>query len=538
MPSSQNNWTLRIVLCSVITGQIVHSLPKLEYSEIPVWTWVDGLAIINQTSRFDIHGNNQSSQEYPGARSGSAVWQDSNGDVWMFGGEGIDSRQVDDDIIVSDGGDTTYLLNSLWQFEMTKQTWKAVHQGGKDSLVPSSRHYAAACGLTDKFVLIYGGLGYNYTAYDDLWLFDLQRFKWQQLKFTQRNDHFPEARGDAIYWCTQESLWIFGGLRSNSEVLSDFWKFSMTSKTWEALNLTMEKSERELVASLGQKSGAAKWIVNEEYLYMFGGNTLQNFQHYRHLVNGLTSDLWKYSIERKTWRFVRGFTERKQPGKYGTIWETSPENNPGCRQHSMSWVDGKGDLWLFGGEGIMTDPVINMYSRTHPLSDLWKFNTTVDMWTWMGGAMNIDAGGFYGVKGEQDIKNQPTPRCEAITVTYNDTVYLFGGLGHDRNDDDGWLNDLWTMVLVNTSTYNHALINGKKIPLSPTEAFLMTLGIIVAISILFVFATWGKKCCNLPRHKPSAKSPAGFDVKYSPLSDDTEFTITGMSTSMKDIPNF
>ena len=52
---------------------------------------------------------------------------------------------------------------------------------------------------------------------------------------------------------------------------------------------------------------------------------------------------------------------------YGTQGSPDPGNVPGARQSSVSWIDGSGNLWLFGGFGY--DAAGN-FSR---LNDLWRF---------------------------------------------------------------------------------------------------------------------------------------------------------------------
>ncbi|XP_077865700.1 uncharacterized protein LOC144352634 [Saccoglossus kowalevskii] len=502
----------------------------VQFFVLLVWTWIDGADFRNQTSLTE-----ENSVQYPGSRSGAAYWQDNNGNIWMFGGEGFDVsetiNQADSELpFYPSNGAETYLLNTLWKFDIHKNSWSLVHHGGSEKDVPVARHYAAACGVTGELYLLYGGIGYKYETHSDLWLFDISMLKWERLSTTQSDKNVPEARGDVAYWCTQDALWLYGGLRSNFEVLSDFWKFSLKSKTWTKLSITIENSGRELVRSLNPRNGAMTWNVNDTDLYMFAGNSIQNYEHYRHLANGLSSDMWKFSTMSGNWTFLAGFTETKQPGNYGERGEINKKNNPGCREHGATWVDKDNNLWLFGGEGTATLPV-GIYTQTDPLADLWKFDTSVRSWIFFGGSKSEEARAVYGSKLKPDPSNLPPPRCESLAWYYNDTVYLFGGIGHDNYEQDGWLNDLWAMVLIDIPPYTLMFTNKPRSAISPTKAFLMTLGILVVISVFFIFLVWGKKYCNLPRHKPSAKSPAGFDVKYSPLVDDTDFTI--MSTSSK-----
>jgi len=67
------------------------------------------------------------------------------------------------------------------------------------------------------------------------------------------------------------------------------------------------------------------------------------------------------------WTWVSGDSTVDQPGFYGTKGVAAATNTPGGRRDSISWIDGKDNLWLFGGNGY--------YSKGDEgfLNDLWKF---------------------------------------------------------------------------------------------------------------------------------------------------------------------
>ncbi len=51
---------------------------------------------------------------------------------------------------------------------------------------------------------------------------------------------------------------------------------------------------------------------------------------------------------------------------------------------AISWVDGNGDLWLFGGGESDSHGVTNL------LNDLWEFNPSTHEWAWMGGSSRVN----------------------------------------------------------------------------------------------------------------------------------------------------
>jgi hypothetical protein len=76
------------------------------------WTWVNGSNVGNVAGTYGTLGIGSASNA-PGVRNGSFSWTDSTGNLWLFGGYGLDST----------GTLTTGALNDLWKFNPTAKTW-------------------------------------------------------------------------------------------------------------------------------------------------------------------------------------------------------------------------------------------------------------------------------------------------------------------------------------------------------------------------------------------------------------------------------
>ena len=107
----------------------------------------------------------------------------------------------------------------------------------------------------------------------------------------------------------------------------------------------------------------------------------------------------------------------------------------------MTWID-KGDLWMFGGSGF-DNFSRGAYAQSGLLSDFWMFNTSSDQWVWIGGLSKSEGVPVFGEKGQPDMPNIPGPREGAVSFFFEETMWLFGGAGHDVKQFDGILNDLW-----------------------------------------------------------------------------------------------
>lgn len=122
-----------------------------------------------------------------------------------------------------------------------------------------------------------------------------------------------------------------------------------------------------------------------------------------------------------------------QPGIYGTLGVASSSNVPGGRSGAVSWADGSGNLWLFGGNGYDST---NTGSQL--LNDLWEFSPTTKEWTWVSGSSTgtsvNSAHGTAGVYGTLGV---------ASSADSSGNLWLFGGAGYDSTGANGLLNDLW-----------------------------------------------------------------------------------------------
>jgi hypothetical protein len=80
--------------------------------------------------------------------------------------------------------------------------------------------------------------------------------------------------------------------------------------------------------------------------------------------------------------------------KYGIKGIENENNIMGSRTLSLSWTDNENNLWLFGGEQL--NPINN---RTELLSDLWRFNISSGIWTWISGEDKPNSQSVHGTIG-------------------------------------------------------------------------------------------------------------------------------------------
>src|SRR5204863_8589158 len=134
------------------------------------------------------------------------------------------------------------------------------------------------------------------------------------------------------------------------------------------------------------------------------------------------NDLWRYSPATKEWTWMTGTHAYNDAGNFGTIGVPSPANRPPSIGFGAStWVDLNGNLWMFGGTWYN--------SSLGSQSNLWKYDISTNLWTWMKGPGVGYQTGVYGVQGVPGINNYPGGRSEDPTAWVDNAgdFWLFGG---------------------------------------------------------------------------------------------------------------
>lgn len=138
------------------------------------------------------------------------------------------------------------------------------------------------------------------------------------------------------------------------------------------------------------------------------------------------------------WAWMSGSQAAGATGVYGTLGDTSISNVPGARRNAFTWTDSSGNLWLFGGYGKDSS------GDAGELNDLWVYNPTTYLWTWMGGSKTANAPAVYGGLGASSTTYIPGSRDSGVAWTDKDgNLWLFGGNGYDSAGKLGYLSDLW-----------------------------------------------------------------------------------------------
>ncbi len=400
------------LLCLVLTIQSVL------YGQNNQWSWMKGDITPNFAGVYGTKGAPDINNK-PGSRDGAVSWADLNGNIWLFGGSGYSTS-------TALSGD----LNDLWKFDTISKRWTWVT--GNSTL--------------NSFG-VYGNKG------------------------TAAPGNQPGSRSNGNSWTDQNgNLWLFGGYgngKSSSGWLNDLWKFDTLIKQWTWVN---GDSIPDVTGVYGtQGIGANGNKPGGRYVSMSCTDNAGNFWLFGGIGFGSTSlgalnDLWKYNAVSNVWTWIKGDNAVYIAGVYGTKGIPNSNNKPGSRERANAWTDQNGNFWLFGGYG-------NNSGSTSYLNDLWKFDTTTKMWTWITGENSLDNGGVYGTQGVSSFQNTPGSRSGASN--WKDGLgnfWLFGGEGHDGVFSSGFLNDLWKYnISTNQWTWIKGDINSNNVGVYGTQ---------------------------------------------------------------------
>jgi len=433
------------------------------------WTWMGGASTTNQTDVYGTQGV-PSTSNFPGARQFASSWVDHSGNLWLFGGQVAQPNGI---------GAQGYPKDDLWEYRPGNETWTWVsgaqyidqpgvygNQGvAAPTNTPGARWGAAT--WTDKSgnLWLFGGEGYDsagtFGDLNDLWEFTPATGMWTWVSGSDLADqpgvygtqgvsdpaNVPGARDSAASWIDPDgNLWIFGGNVSNTNVeINDLWKFDPVKEVWTWVWGSSSPGQYPGVNGPSARSESSTWVDANGNFWLFGG--VWGTPNCAPVCGGSTlNDLWEYSPTTGSWKWVTGsgVDSPDHPGSYGTEGLPASGNTPGSRVGAVSWTDSSGNLWLFGGAGqdATSVPGVGNY-----LNDLWMFNPSTGLWTWVSGSNAGGATGDYGTLGIPSPTNSPGGKAYASGwIDSSGNLWLFGGQGWDPHPvyaSNGLFNDLW-----------------------------------------------------------------------------------------------
>jgi PKD repeat protein len=246
----------------------------------------------------------------------------------------------------------------------------------------------------------------------------------------------PPASYEGCEWTDHNgNFWFYGGQHLAGNFYSDLWKYNPSTNEWVwvhgpggALNMPAVYGTQGVPSPANLPGGRgwapSSWVDNNNNLWMFAGCDQGTAD---------MNNLWMYNISTNEWTWMKGANFSGSPGNPGIIGVPSITNEPSARHESTcSWIDGSGDLWMFGGYGF------------GQADDLWRYTISTNMWTWMKGDPFASNPPVYGTQGIPDPLNTPGARNSySRWADKFGNLWLFGGIYYAS----GTFNDVWKYTI-------------------------------------------------------------------------------------------
>lgn len=265
--------------------------------------------------------------------------------VYVFGG-------VKDDF--STFQNTFY--NDLYRFDTSTDTWFLLSPKGS---LPPARAFAASVAAEDRgLVFLFGGANYNptfsnFTAYNDLWVYNVAKNTWKQLQPVNTG---PVGRSRPNLWIVGDRLYLFGGITASFNTLNDLWVYDQKTNAWTELvpNGTPSAPPPRHEALSGTQPRRDKLTV-------YGGETIDATGNFQAPLN----DTWEFDLRTNTW------TE---------VTPTETFNINPARNYGSAAVIGNA-LYLHGGDLPGGERGCGSPFLQNPTEELWRFDLVKRVWT-------------------------------------------------------------------------------------------------------------------------------------------------------------
>jgi hypothetical protein len=257
------------------------------------WTWMGGADTVYS---FGLYGSLfQASDSFvPPCRAGSVgTWTDVNNNLWLFGGNRIES------------------YGDLWRYNIASGQW--AWMGGTQELNTSHK---------------YGNLG------------------------VEDSSNFPGSRLSFARVVDSNYLYLAGGTGPGMQY-SDVWEFNLNTNYWtwiggDSGNVSTGHYSHYCSTAYGDMPRGGTTVCAQlnsctPFLFIWGGWDFD--------LNGY-NDLWSFDLMARKWRWLSGYQNYNVTGNFGMEGLTSASNMPPGAYGACFWCDNNGNLWLWGGSVI------------------------------------------------------------------------------------------------------------------------------------------------------------------------------------------
>lgn len=354
--------------------------------------------------------------------------------LYIFGGEFTSPNQ-----------ERFHHYKDFWMLDLKTNQWEQLNLKGCPS--PRSGHRMV---LYKHKIIVFGGFYDTLREvryYNDLYVFDLDQFKWQEIK-PRLGSMWPSARSGFQFFVYQDEVFLYGGYskevstdKNQSEkgiVHSDLW--SLDPRTWEWNKV------KKTGMPPGPRAGFSM-CVHKKRALLFGGVVDMEMEG-DVIMSLFLNELYGFQLDNHRWYPLELRKEKSTKDKLRKSSEQKP--NSSALHDKLKPIEAEEfDANEKDENTEYYDEADETESNIDNLSECVPTGVTVD-----DGVLAVKSGGKpYESKKKSDMQKsllpeivKPCGRINSCMVVGKDTLYIYGGM-MEINDREITLDDLYFLNL-------------------------------------------------------------------------------------------
>lgn len=354
--------------------------------------------------------------------------------LYIFGGEFTSPNQ-----------ERFHHYKDFWMLDLKTNQWEQLNLKGCPS--PRSGHRMV---LYKHKIIVFGGFYDTLREvryYNDLYVFDLDQFKWQEIK-PRLGSMWPSPRSGFQFFVYQDEVVLYGGYskevstdKNQSEkgsIHSDLW--SLDPRTWEWSKV------KKIGMPPGPRAGFSM-CVHKKRALLFGG--VVDMEMKGDVIMSLfLNELYGFQFDNHRWYPLELRKEKSTKDKLKKSSEQKP--NSSALQEKLNPIEAEEfDANEKDENAEYYEEADEMESNIDNLSECVPNSVIVD-----DGVLAAKSGGKpYESKKKSDMQKsllpeivKPCGRINSCMVVGKDTLYIYGGM-MEINDREITLDDLYSLNL-------------------------------------------------------------------------------------------
>ncbi|KAI5664979.1 hypothetical protein M9H77_24302 [Catharanthus roseus] len=352
--------------------------------------------------------------------------------LYIFGGEFTSPNQ-----------ERFHHYKDFWMLDLKTNQWEQLNYKGCPS--PRSGHRMV---LYKHKIIVFGGFYDTLREvryFNDLHVFDLDQFKWQEIK-PRPGCMWPSARSGFQFVVYQDDIYLYGGYskevsadKNGSEkgsVHADMW--SLDPRTWE-----WNKVKKGGMPP-GPRAGFSM-CVHKKRALLFGG-VVDMEMHGDAMISLFLNELYGFQLDNHRWYPLE---LRKEKSTKDKLKKTQDENHNGTAPGSKKTeMEEEKFMANDGDENLDSDEAIDLDGNISDISSRMRRNANINPeMTSQSDEKSVELSSRFVVQNSElpEIV-KPCGRINSSMVVSRDTLYIYGGMMEIR-DREITLDDLYSLNL-------------------------------------------------------------------------------------------